>query len=295
MNRLVWVTGASGFFGRHLVKLLEQFMPTAKIIKIGTRIIPIDKWDDYYALDLTNQQMVRKLAKEHRPDLVFHMASLLPRSSDHNLWRTNVSGMYNLLTAIDSYIRQSVRVILVSSAAIYSRRRTTINENSSIMPLSAYGASKYCQELVADFYSDTKSIEVIIVRLFNLIGAGAASTLVSGYICEQIKNNCNTIRVSNLTSERDYIDVEDASFALWLIAVYGAPRECYNLCSGKSTAVMQLIGKFLAAARSKGLEIERAGVEPTSDRAVGNNSKVRRLGWCPKISLRMSVENMLMT
>lgn len=59
----ILITGATGFLGRHIVPVLARRYPEAELIPLGSR--------DY---DLTEQEMVRQMFADHRPDWVVALA-----------------------------------------------------------------------------------------------------------------------------------------------------------------------------------------------------------------------------
>ena len=104
------------------------------------------------------------------------------------------------------------------------------------------------------------------------------------------------VRVGNVQSERDFIDIRDAVKAYWKIAEYGKAGEIYNVCSGKPTSIETLLKIFSRltphektiihdAVRVKSIDL---------DCVYGSNEKLfQASGWRPRIPLAQSVSDML--
>src|SRR5688572_1107109 len=69
LNRRVVVAGASGFLGTPLVRTLRGY---------GATPIPVSRrsqGDGWFATDVGDFEAVRKLFRETRPEIVYHLAS----------------------------------------------------------------------------------------------------------------------------------------------------------------------------------------------------------------------------
>jgi GDP-L-fucose synthase len=62
-QRIILITGATGFLGRHIVPVLARSFPEAELIPLGSK--------DY---DLTEQDRARQMFADHRPDWVVALA-----------------------------------------------------------------------------------------------------------------------------------------------------------------------------------------------------------------------------
>lgn len=103
------------------------------------------------------------------------------------------------------------------------------------------------------------------------------------------------IRVGNLDARRDYLDVRDVVDAYLTIVERGEPGIPYNVASGRTWSVRELLDEMLAAAE---VEVE-VQVDPKLLRpaeisvAAGDASRLRALGWRPRHDINETLRETL--
>jgi GDP-4-dehydro-6-deoxy-D-mannose reductase len=104
-----------------------------------------------------------------------------------------------------------------------------------------------------------------------------------------------SLLVGNLEAVRDFLDVADAVRALWLLVEKGEPGGVYNVCSGMGTKVRSVLEMFLAmASRPIPVEQDAGRLRPVDKPfVVGDNSRLRSLGWAPQVALEQSLAAIL--
>lgn len=173
-----------------------------------------------------------------------------------------------------------------------------IREDHPLLPDSPYGASKVAASLLALLYHRAYRMRVIVVRPFFVIGPRKVGDVCSDFARQVVaveRGRQPSLQVGNVEAVRDFLDVGDAVRALWLLARKGEPGGIYNLCSGTGTKVRGVLEMFLAMA-SRPIPVEQdAGRFRLVDKpfVVGDNSRLRALGWAPQVALRQSVAAIL--
>ena len=104
------------------------------------------------------------------------------------------------------------------------------------------------------------------------------------------------ILVGNLDTKRDFLDIEDVVDAYWRILFRGKNGAIYNVCSGESVYINQIL-RFLVEKSKKSLQI-RVASERVSNNDIGDsygdNSRLKRdTGWAPRIGLLDSLNGMV--
>jgi GDP-4-dehydro-6-deoxy-D-mannose reductase len=141
-------------------------------------------------------------------------------------------------------------------------------------------------------------VPIIVTRGFNAIGPGQDERFVVSGFAKQLAavaaGEFPAISVGNLTAQRDFLDVRDVAEAYVALWERGEPGEVYNVCSGKATAIADVLRSLIAATgREVDVRQDPARMRP-SDLPVsyGDSSKLSAAtGWAPVISLAASLRD----
>jgi GDP-4-dehydro-6-deoxy-D-mannose reductase len=288
------VTGATGFIGTWLLRSLAK-------IGRGSDIIAVSREGPHKA-DLRHQGDANTLIRDTRPALLFHLAGLIDSRNLDDLYASNVATTHYLLDATLSHA-PDCRVIVPGSAAEYGRVPPSdlpISEDTPSAPLVPYGLAKVWQSETARYFAE-RGANVVVARLFNLVGEGASAKLSVGGFAEQLRRIRNggqepRIIVGDLTPRRDFIDVADACDALLALAAI-PERGTYNVCRGSSISMADVLEIMI---KESGLSVQVA-VDPARLRhraeipdSFGNPGRLHAATqWAPRIPLRESLARML--
>ncbi len=279
------ITGSKGFIGSYLYTYLG---------KQGHRVFGDRR--EIYGFDIRDERAVRDLVTALRPDWVFHLAAQsYPGISfrfPHITLETNILGTLNLLEALRVY-RPAARIVLACSSAEYGGG-DHIDEGDPLDPVSPYGVTKLAAEKLGYCYYLSSNLHIIIARIFGTTGPGKKGDVVADF-AHRIAEGEDPITVGRLDTVRDITDVRDVIRALVVLAETGQPGEAYNICSGQHYVISDILRKMLAlAGREWSISVHRALLRPTDeDVIVGNNSKIRALGWQPKIPIEQTLKDTL--
>lgn len=299
----VLVTGATGFAGSHLIDLLASSEVTISAWHrpngAPTTRAPGVRWQP---VDLRDRQAVASALAEVRPDHVYHCAGA---SHVGESWRTatatfvtNVQGTHHLVECIRT-LGLKTRLLVPSSALVYTTQTAPLREDSPIGPSSPYGVSKLAQELVAA--DDPQALHVSIARAFNHIGPRQSPAFVASAFARRIAvieagGAPRELRVGNLDARRDLTDVRDTVRAYRLIVEQGRPGRVYNVCSGEAISVRDLLDMLLARARVPiAVTVDPALYRPNDNPiVVGDSSRLREeTGWQPSIPIERTLDDLL--
>lgn len=290
----VLVTGAEGFVGRHLIRVLRdaghEVTATARTQTEPHEGIP------FTAIELGSPEPWRELVSGVRPQAVVHLAGLTGHPDPGELYRVNVVGTEALLKAIASVEGVRPNVLLTSTAAVYGDQALPlIDETAPTLPVSHYGLTKLAMEQVARLHAATLPIRV--VRPFNVIGRGQHEAFLIPKVVAHFARRAPSIELGNLKPERDFIDVRDAVELLaGLAGIEPAAFDVVNLCSGVGTSVEQLVSLLSElTGHELAVTINPAFVRKNETwRIVGDNRKVLGLtGTRLRYALRETLSWML--
>lgn len=304
----VFVTGAGGMVGSHLV---ERLAAQAEVVGTSFRnTVPVEEIRGSVRLiemDVRKWHEMRDFIAEFQPGVIYHLAAQsLPTVSWTDPWDTldtNVQGTINVFEAVHEMKKAGKAnydpmIVIACSSAEYGAsmvpERVPISEETPLLPLHPYGVSKVAQDLLSFQYWRNYGIRCIRARIFNTTGPRKQNDVVSDFATRaaHIVRRGGKLRVGNLKTRRAIMDVTDLISALVLLSEHGAPGEAYNICANETHEMGELI-PILEKLTGKYLEIEQdPALLRHSDEAVifGSNDKLReRTGWCITVSLEETV------
>ena len=307
----VLITGIAGFAGSHLAELLlaeqEEVFGTVMPGESTRNTGPFESQIRLFTCDVRDADAVDKLMAETRPDEIYHLAAItfIPDSVvDPRLtFETNLFGTLNLLEAA-SVRAPGAHILFVGSADEYGLVRgdeLPIREENPLRPTNPYSVSKVSASMLAYQYGLTRGLHVVRVRPFNHTGPRQSPRFVCSDFAFQIVEAEKgrrepEIRVGNLKPRRDFTDVRDVVRAYREILRSGEPCEVYNISSGASVEVGDILDLLLSVSGQK-LRIVK-GAERTRETDVdeirGDSGKIERAtGWRPTIRLTTTLEDMI--
>jgi GDP-4-dehydro-6-deoxy-D-mannose reductase len=206
--------------------------------------------------DLVDALSMRIVIDAVRPERIFHLAaqSHVPTSwnSPTETMRTNVEGQINLFEAVRAVGLDPLIQIAGSSEeyGLVHEDETPIAETNDLRPLSTYAVSKVAQDRLAYQYWRSYGIRSVIARGFNHCGPRQTENFVVATLAQQIAAiesglQPPVIHVGDLTSTRDLTDVRDIARAYWLLLEHGAPGEVYNIGSGTTRTIREILDCYL--------------------------------------------------
>lgn len=306
----VLITGASGFVGRHLLRLLRDERPDWRVHAWG------HQYDEeaaagvaWSSVDISEFDQVAAAVRAAQPDYVVHLAAAShvggsfrdPRGT----WAVNVMGLLNLLEAL-ALERPDATVAFVSSSEVYGesfKSGVPVDERAPLKPLNPYAASKAAGEVLAQTYA-RQGLRIVSLRPFNHIGPGQREEFaVPGFAAQIARIEAGLqeprIEVGNLENLRDFHDVRDTVRA-YLAALERAESlpvgAIFNLCSGAARKITHVLGDLLSLSSAKVTIVTDPNRLRPSEIAVacGDGSQAAaRLAWKPQVGWSTSLRDVL--
>jgi GDP-4-dehydro-6-deoxy-D-mannose reductase len=308
----VLITGITGFAGSHLADLClaKKNVELFGIIRWRSRTENIEHiWNAVKLLecDLRDATSTRDAIEEIRPDYIFHLAaqSFVPTSwnAPTESLVTNIIGQLNVFEAMRK-IKLKCRIQIACSSEEYGMvypGEVPIKETNPLRPLSPYAVSKVGQDMLGYQYYMSYQMDVVRTRGFNHTGPRRPAIFVCSDFAKQIVDiergtKLPVIRVGNLEARRDFTDVRDIARGYWLALEKGKPGEVYNLCSGRSYRIREVLDMLIAMGGVKvDVQQEQSRFRPSDvPHLEGDNSKFRAdTGWKPEIPFEQTLKDLL--
>jgi GDP-4-dehydro-6-deoxy-D-mannose reductase len=283
----IFVTGGGGFAGRHLLDLLAlRGLPA---IAPGRE-----------ELELLDADATRAAVRRARPSAIVHLAAL---PSVAHAWEApgevltqNVATTLHLLEA-SRHEAPEAAVLLAGSGEIYGAPESLpIGEDAPLRPQNPYAVSKAACDLLGGQYADAHGMRVVRTRAFNHAGPGQSDEYLVGTLARQVAEaeaageKALVLRVGNVAARRDFTDVRDVARAY--LAAVELPAGAYNVCSGSSASVAEIIDLLRAGTPVEvGYEVDPERLRPHEVEEIrGSAERLRaRTGWRPEIPLERTV------
>lgn len=153
MKTKVFITGASGFVGSHLVEAAKKKgWEVHAAVRSTSKVTDIESYvDSFVQPDLSDVEALRNLFLKEQYDYIIHAAALTKSKSEEEMTRVNVGLTQILMQAAFGEGVNLKRFVYVSSLAAigpiaYNDVRE-IDEDTEYRPLTVYGRSKRTSEL----------------------------------------------------------------------------------------------------------------------------------------------------
>jgi GDP-4-dehydro-6-deoxy-D-mannose reductase len=303
------ITGVSGFAGSHLADHLATHASPATEIwgaDRGTASVearPLRRM----AVDLRDGAAIRHFIRQIKPDHIYHLAAQASvGESWRNPWETLESNLRAQLNLFEAVLAEGLapRILIIGSMEEYGRvlpDDLPLDEQQPFRPDNPYSVSKIAQDMLGLQYHLSHQLPIVRVRPFNHIGPRQGNRFVAAAFASQIAAieagaQPPVLKVGNLTARRDFTDVRDMVAAYRLALEQGQAGDVYNLGSGRSHSIQELLDILLSLARCPiAVETDPERLRPSDNpNVVCDAGKFHALtGWRPVIPFEQSLKDLL--
>jgi dTDP-glucose 4,6-dehydratase len=262
------VTGAAGFIGSAVCRqalsgTTAQIVALDKMTYAASPETLAPLLDSgrvvHEAVDICDGEEVARVFREHRPDLVMHLAaeSHVDRSIDapEAFIQTNVIGTFHLLNTARRYwndledvAKSRFRFHHISTDEVYGSLGDTglFTEETPYAPSSPYSASKASSDHLVSAWHHTYGLPAVISNCSNNYGPYQfPEKLIPLTIINALEGRQLSIYGTG-ENVRDWLHVEDHASALLLIATRGSPGCRYNVGGNAERTNIQVVHAICA-------------------------------------------------
>jgi len=300
------ITGITGMIGSHFANATKsRGWDTYGIARnsASSRIAAIPD-ASVIRCDILDRELLDSVIRRVQPELVVHMAAQafngVSWDAEESTHLTNYQGTVNVLRATKRYVPHS-KVLLACSSAEYGDVDISdcpLVEDRPLRPVSPYGVSKAATESLGYQYFSNYGIPVYLPRLFIHVGTGHPPATAIQNFARQLaliaKGKLSPIiKVGNLSSARDFIDVRDGVEGMMLLLKNGLPGEAVNICTGTSYSIKEVLSILIEISGLNVVVEEDPNLLRLSDEPLllGDVSKLRSLGWTQKHKIRDTLQD----
>lgn len=291
-GKRIFVTGATGFIGSHLLSRLCELDASVYAVSRGQQP-DTRRAIQWYQGDLADLPTTKKLLKAIKPDFIYHLASHVVgvRGTEAIVptFQCNLMTTVNLLTAAQAVGCE--RFILPGSLEEPSSNGT------DVVPSSPYAVTKWASSAYARMFHALYQFPVVILRVFMVYGPAQRDLqkLIPYVIGSLLKG-----QVPQLTSGQraiDWIYVEDVVEALLASALAeNVEGKTIDIGSGEVKTVQAVVQTLAGCMAFDGpLPF---GARPDRQfeqvRVADRRAAEELLGWTPQVSLEEGLKRTIL-
>ncbi len=300
-KKKIWITGPNGMVGSALVR---KFSKEYKVLSV-----------DKKKLNLLDQKKVFSWIKKNKPDIILMSAAKVGGIYANNSFPAEF--IYENLQ-IQSNIIEGARIsnieklVFIGSSCIYPRNcKQPIKEEYLLSGKLEntnqwYAVAKIAGLKMVEAYRKQYNLNFVSVMPCNMYGpkdnydeknSHVMAALIRKF-CIGKKNNLKEVIVWGSGKPlREFMHVDDFAEAMAKIIKKYDKIDPINVGSGQEISILNLAKKISKAVDFKGKIIFDKKYPDGTPRKVLNISKIKKLGWKPKITLKngiiMTVKNFI--
>lgn len=291
----VFVTGATGFIGAHLVRLvLADGCEVSCLSRPGSNRQALGGEESQVTWVDGALESARDLGpalRDLQPELCLHFAwYAIPNqhlTADENL--TCLQGSMDLLRVLDA--AGCRRIVTAGTCYEQDLACGYIGEDTPVKPAHLYAASKQALFLMTDQYQRSRGHSSAHARLFPIYGPGDDTQRLIPHVIRCLLRG-EPCEMSSGEQLRDFLHVEDAAAALWAIAKSDA-EGTFSVGSGTPVSIADT-ARLIAALLGRP-ELLRLGARSTRPGEVeffcADTGRLRReTSWSPRYTLESGLK-----
>lgn len=243
MDKIVLVTGANGFVGRHVIRML--------LLQKDVRIVATDMQSSlmntldvsgipYLAGDLSDRVFVDKLASDYAFDTIIHLAAVLSQAADmstyFSIMNANIQGTFLLCEAARKHHR--ARIVFPSTALVYGGQKGPFTEEMLTNPGDFYALSKLMSEDLIRFYGQRYEIASVIFRIGILYGPSQKGPMFIPSIIRTLLSEQN-FPMTKGEQTRDFVFIDDFVKAIERALQNSTVSGVFNIGTGHAPTLIE--------------------------------------------------------
>lgn len=254
-ERVVCVTGASGFVGRHVVRaLLHAGANVTAVSRQAHRLEEFAGKAVIVEFDLANPG-VGAFDRLGRPDVLLHLAwEGLPNYRSLHHFETELPRQYAFLK---SMVDDGLKTVVVTGTCFeYGMQDGPLSEAHECRASTPYAFAKDSLRRQLDYLRGLSPFNLVWARLFYLFGEGQARTSLWSQLASALDRGDARFPMSEGDQLRDFMPALEAGETLARLALRGGNAGLVNICSGRPRSVRSMVESWAAERRAE-IEFER--------------------------------------
>jgi nucleoside-diphosphate-sugar epimerase len=246
-GKRIFLTGATGFVGSHLLKRLikegcEVHISVRKSSSLW-RIEGVVNNCICHTIDLTDFDGVKSLIKKIKPDIIFHLAAYGVDYQQQNIYQAVSININTTVNLFESFPKNKGYMFIHTGTSLeYGHKNKPISEYDLPNPTGVYGITKSASVQLLSFMSkQAQHGNLVILRPFGIFGELEGSHKFFPQVIDKLSRGL-PVQMTGGEQVRDYIYVDDLVDAYLMAAVVPLKNvvELINIGSGKGIALKEI-------------------------------------------------------
>ncbi len=246
--------------------------------------------------DLLDPGALQRLADEHAPQAVIHLAALTRVRESFGqpirYFQANVGGTANVLAAVTRVAERTgkaVPFVSASTAAVYRPLDRPLREDDPVAPSSPYAASKLAADQLVGFHCATGAIGAVTLRSFNVSGAESGAIdrddtrLIPKALAVAAGRAGHVTVNGDGSTRREYLHVADAAaaYVAALDVARTGEQTIVNAGSGEAVTVSEVL-EAVEGVTGRRVAVVHGPAQPEPAVLSSDLTRARAvLGWRP--------------
>jgi len=305
--KIVYITGCLGFIGSYVTRACLNkgwYVKGVDKMTYAANKELLDEFEQYPNFSFVHCD-INELTFLYECDYVIntaaetHVGNSIANSDE--FVHSNINGVHNILELIKNYRQETAKTPILlhfSTDEVYGDIEEGAHiETDLLKPSNPYSATKAAADMLVLAWSRTYSLPYVIVRPTNNYGIGQYVEKLIPKACKMLHLGKKIPLHNNGTPIRNWLHAADTAEAVITIVESGVKNEIYNIAGGfeqsNYNTVIKVIKEYFGEVDVNSyidLSYSRAGQDV---RYALDDSKLRALGWKPKVVFDNTLKNII--
>lgn len=283
------IFGANGQDGFYLKQLLDQQ---------NIEVAGVSRNGNYLKTDITSYHQVADLVKSFQPNFIFHLAANSTTRHDvlFENHETISTGTLNILEAVRNF-SPHCKVFISGSGLQFVNHNQPISETDEFEARDPYSVSRI-QSVYAARYFRSLGVKTYVGYFFNHDSPRRSERHISKKITEAVKRIASgsqeKLEIGDIDVVKEWTFAGDIVEGIWTLVQQDSVFET-NISSGLGYSIKEWIEVCFNLINKDWVNyvIQKNDFTPEYKQLVSNPSRIKSLGWTPKVSFKQLAEMMI--
>ena len=311
----ILITGCCGFIGYHLSQKMGTNYKVLGIDNISTyydtnykykrlKKLKSNKNFKFFKIDITDKKKLEKFFAKFNIDVVINLAAQpgvrLSISNPSIYFQNNIKGFFNLIECVKKY--RVKHFIFASSSSVYGNQiKYPVQENADVSkPLSFYGATKVCNEVMAYSFSNMHKIPTTCLRFFTVYGPENRPDMAMYKFTKNFISNKKIELFNKGNFLRDFTYISDIINSISKLILKPPkkiiPYNVFNIGRSKPEKVKNFVDEILKQLKYKKVKIKKVSKKNNNEPLITySNSKslYKFIKYKPNVNIKTGISEFI--